>query len=247
MADELDALVPMIASASISNIQGGYTFVQLVGRLRESCGVSGSNPSSVQNLIGEMLRLKNYTNEAWMYIQALQDKWEFMKQSIEFTCKVGQQKYTSVEQLITSFGTYELDSFRAYPVDEPAGEFYLPFMTYKEFRDYYMFGANRTLQQRPNFFSISPQKDFLLGPTPDAQYRINGEGFARPTEMVNDSDRPVMPPQFHLLIVYRAMMFYGAYEGAQEVYQQGLTEYQKWMPLLCKDQLPTVTFGGPLA
>ena len=50
-----------------------------------------------------------------------------------------------------------------------------------------------------------------------------------------------------MMIVYRAMMFYGGYESAPEVYQRGEAEFKRLMSRLDIDQLPTLVSGPPLA
>ena len=50
-----------------------------------------------------------------------------------------------------------------------------------------------------------------------------------------------------MAIVYRAMMMYGAFESANEVYDRGETEFGKIMRRMADQRLPEVTFGGALA
>lgn len=239
--------VPLVAGISVNFKSGGMNFLQLVGRLRQECGVSGNDPTTVKNLQGEMLRLANYIKQAWIDIQTLHQEWQFMRQPISFVAVKGQGKYTSVEMLIDSFGQLDLSSFTIHTLNDQSNEMILPFMEYETFKMMFLFGSRRTQQSRPMAFSMSPQMDFLLGPIPDAQYQILGEGWAMPTELKNDTDRPSCPSQFHMAIVYRAMMMYGRYESAPEVYQSGEAEFNKIIARMAAHQLPRLTFGAPLA
>lgn len=239
--------VPQVAGGSINHDAAGMTALALLRRLRRECGVTGSDPANVTSLVGEMQSLFNYINQAWMEIQTMHTTWEFMRQPIEFTTVEGQGVYNTVEQLIASFSSYKKDSFRIYPLDQPESEHLLPFMPYDEFRDMHLFGTRRTQRQRPIVFTVNPQRDIILGPYPDGQYTVNGEGYAMPTEFTTDNQRPSMPPQYHMAIVYGAMMSYGAFEAAPEVYQRGEKQYKKLIAQLCATQLPQLTFGSPLA
>jgi hypothetical protein len=49
-----------------------------------------------------------------------------------------------------------------------------------------------------------------------------------------------------MLIVYRAMMLYAAYEAAPEVQQEAVGNYKSMLSRLKRDQLPAFTIGGPL-
>lgn len=248
MADTLSARTEVPLPAGISNnySAGGMTYLGLVSRLRRECGVTGSNPATVTTLSGEMLRLANYINQAWMDIQNMHSDWEFLRQDLTFVAQVGKQKYSTIEMQIASFGAYKLDSFTISSFGDATDERPLAYMHYDDFRYMYMYGSRRTSQNRPVCFSLNGQKDFLLGGTPDAQYQIYGEGYAMPTEMVNDSDRPAMPGKFHMAIVYGAMMLYGNYEAAPEVYGMGEMQYNKLIARLANDQLPEMRFGAPL-
>ena len=111
-----------------------------------------------------------------------------------------------------------------------------------------MYGTMRTTYQRPVLYSIDPQKNFVLGATPDVSgYTIDGEYFAVATYMVNDTDIPIMPPQYHMAIVYKALIWYGLYEGASEVVDRATAEFGKLINRMQFDQLPGLSYGAPLA
>lgn len=240
------ALVPLIPEPNYG--VGGLTFLQMVQRLRQESATSGSNPVTTINQIGDIRRLVDWVSTAWMDIQNQKRDWSFMRQPVSFNCVAGQQSYTAPQASITSFGNFKIDSFRQYRVSQGfASEQILNFLPYDNFRDLYQYGSMRLTSQMPVIFTIDPSKNFLLGPTPDDIYNINGEGYALPTELVLDTDRPTMPSQFHMAIVWRALMYYGQYEGAADAYSHGQNEYLRLMGLLMNDQLPAVTFGQPLA
>jgi hypothetical protein len=50
-----------------------------------------------------------------------------------------------------------------------------------------------------------------------------------------------------MAIVYRAMMSYGAYEAAAEVYQRGEAEFNRMIRRVLADRLPEISAGSALA
>jgi len=64
--------------------------------------------------------------------------------------------------------------------------------------------------------------------------------------MTADADIPALPAQFQMAIIYRAMMSYGAYEAAPEVYQRGELEFGKLMRRMTADRIPETIWGGAL-
>lgn len=120
-------------------------------------------------------------------------------------------------------------------------------MDWTTFRDLYQYGSMRTTYSRPVVVSVKPNKDLAFGPSPDRAYFIGAEYYQKPTEFSADGDEPALPDRFHMMIVYRAMMFYGGFEAAPEVYQRGEFEFKRLMDRLTLDQLPTTVSGPPLA
>ena len=76
---------------------------------------------------------------------------------------------------------------------------------------------------------------------------MTGDYFKVASELATDVSIPALPTQFHMAIVYRAMMYYGASEAASEIYQEGETEFKRFMRMLVKNQLTGITVGGALA
>jgi hypothetical protein len=107
----------------------------------------------------------------------------------------------------------------------------------------------RTTYARPVVVSIDPDKKLGFGSIPNQSYVVTGEYYYAPVEFTAATDVPpdVFPNRYHMMIVYRAMMFYGGYESAPEVYQRGETEFKRLMNLVDIDQLPTLISGPPLA
>lgn len=228
-----------------------YTFLQLVQRLRSEAGVSGADPVTCQNQTGDFLKLVRWINDAYLDIQNKHAEWFFLRTGFTFTTNTStnQQSYTPAQCNTTNFGNWKRDSLRIYTTSLGFGnEMILPFTPYDDFRNLYLYGANRTNYMRPSLYSIDPQKNIVLGGPPDlVGYTINGEYWASATYMQADTDTPVIPPQYQLAIVWRALMWYGQYEGAEESVARGTSEFRALMFRLEKDQLPTIGFGEPLA
>lgn len=223
-------------------------FLQLVNRLRLEAGVSGADLSTVINQTGEMARLVKWINAAWMDIQSMREDWPWMRTSCSFATVAGQATYTVAQCGVTDLGAWARDTFRNYDTAEGINsEIFMEYVAYEKWRDLYLFGSLRSNQSRPIEITITPDLSLGLGPVPAAGYTAIGDYYRIPSEMALDDDIPGMPNQHHLAIVYRAMMSYGAYEAAPEVYQRGETEFKTIMRRLSNSRLPEITLGGALA
>jgi hypothetical protein len=225
-------------------------FLQLAQRLRSESGTSGANPITCQNQTGDIARLVNWINDAWLDIQNIHVDWFFLRQSFTFNTNTitPQQSYTPLQCNTTNFGNWKYDSMRVYSSAIGfSNEMILVYLPWDEFRNLYLYNTQRLLQTRPVLYSVDPQKNFVLGPTPDLSgYSVDGEYFNVATYMVNDIDTPIMPAQYHMLIVWRALIAYGLYEGASEAIDRGTSEFNTLMLRLQRDQLPALTNGAPL-
>jgi len=222
--------------------------LSIVAKLASEVGAGA--PGTTLNQTGNNLRLVNWVDAAWMDIQMAHNDWNWMRTSLTpFPTVAGQQNYSPTTDLsLTDFGAWARDSFRVY--DTAAGinsETFLNYIPYDAWRDSYLRGALRTTTSRPIVNTVTPDNSLAFGPITAAGYSIVGDYYKLPTEMAADTDTPILPTQYHMAIVYRAMMHYGNYYAAPEVISRGEAEFTKFMMRLTADRTPDVSFGGAMA
>lgn len=224
-------------------------YLQLINRARVECGVSGPALTTAQNVAGEAARFANWINAAWVDLQTAKEDWQWMLKDFVFNLTAQQQVYTPTNAGVDStFANWKRDSFRCSSVGQSfKDEQLMNYMDYPTFRNLYIYGNMRTTYARPVVVSITPDKNLAFGSNPDQAYVVNGQYYVKPVDLAADADTPNIPDRFHLLLVYRAMMYYGGFEAAPEVYTRGETEYNRLYKRLEVDQLPTIISGPPLA
>lgn len=227
------------------------------------CGVSGTLTTTVAQP-ANIARVISWIGKAWEEVQLAHDDWFFMRSSnilnpgttgMQFVSVAGQASYPLGTGVGTcgvpaaNFGKWARGAFRNYTTSVGvANEIEMRDIFFDVWRDSYMLGANRSVQTRPMAIALGPDSSICLGPSPAAGYTFTGDYFTAPTVMVADTDSPTgLPVQFHRLILYKAMMLYGGYESAPEVYQKGEGLYTPMMARLEVLKLPMVTAGGALA
>lgn len=221
-------------------------FLQLVKRLRQECGVSGTD-NTVVNASGEWLRLCDWTAQAWTELQEENPDWDWMRKSVTFNTTANQGEYTAAQAGVADMGMWRKNSFHIYLTSAGVGsEWNLPYRDYNGFHDYYLIGSRKITYARPSEITIAPSKNLILGLAPDAIYTVSGEYFKTAVILAADADIPDLPTRFHLAIVYKAMMSYGAFEAASEVYQRGEQQYKAMLNKIRYDQAPEIKRGGSL-
>lgn len=170
----------------------------------------------------------------------------FMVSSFSLSTTSGDGDYTTTNAGATNFRKWREHTFKIYLASAGVGtETDLVYMDYMDW--YRRYNTGSQTNSYPTYFTIDHDTDILLAPKPDGIYTLSGEYVKSATELSGDSDTPELPTEFHMAIVYRAMMKYGRYTGAPEVYTDGQNEYKRMMREMIRVQTPRIKFGGPLA
>ena len=224
-------------------------YLSLANALVQKCGISGVSLTTLQNQTGEAGRVAAWIDEAYLNVQLAYPNWDWMRATVSFPTVSGQGSYTPTEAGVTDFGWWKQDSFRRYiTATGVRSETFLSNIRYDAYRDTYLFGNMRLSNGDPLVVAFGPDLSINLGLIPgDVGYTIVGEYFKQPLHLTLDADTPLIPSQYHQIIVYRAMMMYGMYEAAQEVTIEGTNLYNTMLRRLVRDQLSDVQFAGSLA
>ena len=227
-------------------------FLALAQRVRQECRVSGTGPSAVDNQSAEYQRILSWTNEAWADIQRANPRWRFLRASCSVATVAGKTNYSAADFGLTDWGTWALDygngdTFRTY--NTAAGfssETPLSPIDYDAWRDTYLFGAARTTYSVPSVLSVAPDNSMVFGPITTTGYTILGDYYKAPQDLALAADTPIMPAQFHMAIVFKAMQFYGASEAAPEVFDMGEKQFNVIYRALVNHETPQMRLSGAL-
>ena len=216
-------------------------FLELCQRLRTESGKSGTGAVSE--------KLQDWIKSAYQDIQSMYANWRFLQSSFSFDTTASKQNYTPTDVGLSDFASWQLNrpnSMTIYPKTNSSNEMYLNYIPWDIYRENYLIGACRTSTGIPWLITTQPDKSLTLWPIPDDVYTVNGEYFKVPDVMSADTDVPIFPVRFHMAIVWRALIFYGANEGAIDLYSHGQNEFNSILRELQKDQLPRLYRGMPL-
>ena len=224
-------------------------YLELAQRLRQEAGASGVGPTDVVGQTGESQRLVNWINTAWLEIQGLQDAWGFMREPFQFNAPINTAQTTPAQAGLTNFRYWYRDTLRCWRTSIGiSDEQWLVEWEYQVFRNTYRFNQNRNLVGRPLVFAVEPNsKALMYGPLMDAEYTVVGEYQRVPRPLVNAIDEPDLQSHQHLIIVYKALEYYGLYEAAPEVITRAQTQYNALLAQLEREQLAQVYLGDPMA
>ena len=225
-------------------------FLALCQRLVSEAGISGSL-TSVVSQTGENLRVVNWVNSAYEAIQNAQPSWKFMRHGFTVNTVINQDAYaytactdTTLASAIVNFGRWDTDSFKIY-LTSVSDEIEVPFLDYMSWRSRYRVASQTA--GRPTDATTLPDDKIGLGPKPNAVFVFSGDYYRSAKTMSVNTDDPIIPSQYHMVIVWRALMLYAAFEEAGSLYQTAMVEYNKINRMLELNQLPPIVMAGPLA
>lgn len=220
-------------------------FLSLCQRLRQEAGLSGTGPASVLSQTGEMLRIVGWISAAYEDIQNLHATWRFLRNDFSFPTIVDNQDYLPTAVALNEFASWIKNDMRIYSVaaDESALEYY----PWEMFRQAFFFGSQRTTKGRPTVVTVKPNNALAFFQVPDAVYTVTGEYYKSAQVMTDNVSVPVIPTRYQMIIVWKALTYYGAFAAADEKYAHGNNEYKKLIAQLEMAELEDMTFGEPLA
>ena len=208
-------------------------------------GWPGTGPVSVIGQTGQMGQVVDWMAAAYNDVQTSHETWRFLRTDFDFDTIATQNTYTAAAISITDLATWVKESFQIYSA--VTDEQYLWFEPWETFRPVYRFGSNRTHSLRPSVISIKPNNSLILWAIPDDTYTVTGEYYKSSASMATDVAVPNFPDRFHMVLVWKALMYYGAFAAAEGKYAQGQNEYGRLIRDLEIDQLEEPLYGEPLA
>ncbi|MCP5246157.1 MAG: hypothetical protein H6937_09490 [Burkholderiales bacterium] len=215
--------------------------LELCQRWRQETGVSGDE-STTADATGMWKRGIGYIEQAYQDIQLEREDWNFMRGEKSFNTIQDQNEYpyASAPISLTDLARWKEDSFRIY-YQSVGDEHPLQYMNYDEFRHEYLYGTFPTTPSYPTVITVSPSDSLILALPPDGVYTVTGEYFKTVSKLDDDTDIPVFPERFHMLIVYRAMIKYGLWVPAPEIVSYAKAEYDAMFEKMESDETPDIT------
>ena len=209
------------------------TFLELCQRLRQEVGAAGAGPASVTGQHGEYARLVSWVQQAWREIQLSRHQWRFAWAQASVPVASDFRNY---------FLPADLDVWDKATIECNGRK--INALPWADFRQRYAQGSGESY---PRFITQMPDRTLALDTTPDQDGQITFEYWRTPQALTEGGITPRLPERYHMIIVYRAMLYYGLYENAPEVVQAARSGESRIMGELELSELPAIVSGGPLA
>jgi hypothetical protein len=208
------------------------TFLQHLQRFQRESG-SGNVPiTTVLNLTGEGLRLKDQIQQATKFIQTAAGDWNFLYvfPPAPITTGAGTSDYVGPSDL-------NLWNRKAFRIDGRKVPRY-------SVLDYDAETFPTAQSGRPSRIFILPNNRLRLWPTPDAAYEITYEYWQKYVPFAeSNTDVSIIPDPYDELILYKALEYYATFEDAPEIMEKAMKGWEEWWPKLEAHEKPNHTYG----
>tara|TARA_Y100001951_G_scaffold47846_1_gene37756 strand:+ start:70 stop:819 length:750 start_codon:yes stop_codon:yes gene_type:complete len=225
------------------------TFLVLCQDMARDVGIPGTGPSTTTttSLSEEETSVVRYVNQADQDIQSRWFDWNFLWSEADITAISGTSTLSSGNtgfpgtSTIGPLGHWKLDSI----VWDKTSESYqiLEYQEWNSYREMYKYGSIDS--DVPEVFSVKPNGNLDLYPTPNAATTVSAEYWRTPVvmstildgETTADSNTSAIPSRFHKAIIARAKMYYAENEDAPEIMSGSVAEFEDLLNSLEADQL----------
>lgn len=218
---------------------------------RASTGALAETPTTTTSQTGTEGEIVRFVDWAYRDIQTEQEEWLFRTKRGSFNTVASTRAYTIVssvtdfEKLLPSMA----DTCHRYITNYLAstgvsGEDRMWFVPYEDWQQS-VFETGTRPEARPVRFTIEPDGQMAMDPTPDAVYTIAFDYRRTLHELTTDSDAstgtPIIPARHHMAIVWKALTYFAATrETPGALRQEWERNLQRSMNELRYDQLPAM-------
>lgn len=204
-------------------------FLQLARRLKVESARSGAVISDVTTATGDDARLVNWIADQWLELQRRPHGWSWMRRELDGATIIGQRLYAAAEldADVSSFSRWMPGATNDYEVTsgDASGKWPLRWLPWEKFRS--AFELRESAAAAPRYWSISPEEKLAIGPTPDGIYSINASYYRGPLELTENESLPTgLPAEYHLILVWGALMQVANFDAAPEVYTRAFTNFE---------------------
>lgn len=216
-------------------------YLQLCEAVRRECNIQGPEFVDVSGVAGDFARIVNWVKDADIAIQSRWADWDFLWTTKSFNTVASTAVYTLTDLSITDLGQWQMYRFLRDPTSDTGGKLYE--VAYKTWLETLATGTQ--VQATPTQIARRPDNALIVHPKPDAIYTITGEYYKAPVVLSTSTSTPLIPTQYHRVIVALAKLYVGHWMTSMGMQQgAGVTaaaaaEYAEWLPKLEAHSLRT--------
>jgi hypothetical protein len=177
-------------------------------------------------------------------IQLKHGNWKFDWANVVVGLTEGQEFYQPNDVWFLESRNWDFDSMYVYRTAEgPTSRTWLSRVDYNTYRQIRVPSAIG----RPIYVTWVPSKELGLYPLPSAGMTFVADYYLKPQILVSNTDTPRIPDEYHMAIVWRAVMMWCASEENPALYQTASANYNSLLLKMEQTELEGPLGSEPLA
>jgi hypothetical protein len=223
------------------------TFLELVNETGAQSGTVSGALTTVANATGRWGRVVSWVREGWRMVQTSRSDWTFRDGEFSSPLTAGVGVFSASVLDIDDFGMWPRvrESIQPFTIYDPAlgrgDETRLNLMPLDRWRDTYDRGE--VAQNRPCAVAVHGNRALAFGPTPDKAYVVRGTYITAVQRLTDDDDVPLINPDLHDIIKWRALMLLAEFDEAPFPLGAATTNYRELLAQMHREYLPEVEVG----
>lgn len=208
-------------------------FLDLCKKVARKSGITASGPTAVVDQTGILAQVVDWTAQAVLDIQNENTNWKFLWRTADANLVTDRNSYLAEDLGIQGLGLLKLVFVNGKTCEIKDWEWWV--MNIRR--------IEQPAQGLPTQVTIAPDGSVHFYPAPDNTYQVTIDYYHTPIAVENSTDVPVIPVQYHNVIVDRALVYFAEYEDDNFRYQQSVVNYERGLDILSRDQLPQIQMG----
>lgn len=222
--------------------------------IRAGALAPGSAPTAVTGQSGIEDEIVRWVKRGWVEVQQSRREWGFMVKPVTFVLAASASTVSASTVDSNYAWLLPFTPLRSGPhvlvyatSDGIGAEGPCWFIPYEMWRGSAVYDLGTRPVGRPSFFTVRPDRTLQFHSVADQEYTVRADVRVRAQVLSADTDTPEnwpsagqgLLPEFHDVIVWRAVMYYcQSREGADKLYATAQAEYRRLFKLLCNHYLP---------
>ena len=220
-------------------------YLELVRRASRECGITNRDIITLDGQTGEVLRVKEWVNSAYEEIQN-QRRWDWLWRKTSQALVIGTNEYSPTTDWTLSTLEWSGETLKLHdPAVGVTDRQPLNFVSWLDFSASYQ--SPESQSGRPTVAAVRPDGVIVFNVLPDKAYVFEGEYYKTSDVLSANTDVPAMPAQYHMAIVWGAVMLYAQYEEAGVLMQTASGNLSRFIGLMMVTELPISMAASPLA
>lgn len=205
--------------------------LELCNRVRQESGVSTPELLTAVSQQGIIAKIVAWVQQAYVDVTGMRPDWQFLWRTADATLVANQQLFSAVE-----IGLSDMEKVISFQI----GTAILKPISWQDFKTYGYSNNGKT--GKPQGYAIRPDGLIAFYPTPDQSYTVPSEYSKKVEPLLLDDDEPLIPVNYHDVIVQKALMYYASHEEDNSLYQVASLRYEDYLTKLAANCVAPIVF-----